>query len=313
MMNSDAPHAALDLHMHSVYSDGSETPGELIAQAREAGLVGIAITDHDCLRQLSAVRRAAREAGYPVLAGTEVSAQDPNTGRKVHILAYGLEATGDGSGPVERLVAPTLDARTKASRAQARIIEGALNDPHGSDSPLLTGPSDMRYIDESFSLETARAAAGASTGLYKQHLMEALVHLPRNDETYDRIYRALFKGDGIAVMDIPYPAATDAVRAIREQGGVPVLAHADQMDSWGAIPELVRAGLKGIEVHHPDHDATAVDRAREAALRHGLMMTGGSDYHGRYGTPARVGIRSIAMCEASEQVAELFEQEARLT
>ena len=103
-----------DLHAHSAFSDGSQTVSELIAEARERGLAGIAVVDHDSLRQLSSVRAEARAAGFPVLAGVEVSCIDATSGRKVHILVYGLEATPDGSGPLERIVDETL-ARCSAN------------------------------------------------------------------------------------------------------------------------------------------------------------------------------------------------------
>lgn len=305
--------ARFDLHMHSTYSDGSFTPRELIAQARAAGLAGIAITDHDCLRQLSSIRDAARDEGYPVLAGTEISTQDPNTGRKVHILAYGLSATRDGAGPVERLTSTTLAARTAASCEQARIIQNAIGAADNVEDQLLgQNGAAAFYIDKGFSLERALETAGPSTALYKQHIMEALTHLPRRDSAYERIYRSLFKGGGIAAMDIPYPSAIDAVRAVREQDGVPVLAHADQMNSWDIVPTLARAGLLGIEVHHPDHDAAAVTRARQVATDFGLIATGGSDYHGRYGMPDSIGVRAIGADEAGEHVLDLFEVETKL-
>ena len=116
---------AWDLHNHSVFSDGSKTVDELVAEARAAGLARIAITDHDTLAQLSYVRGRSRELGFPVLAGTEVSAHDPATGRKVHILAFGLEATPDASGPLERLVAQTLFDRTANTLWQAWVLRRA--------------------------------------------------------------------------------------------------------------------------------------------------------------------------------------------
>ena len=133
-----------------------------------------------------------------------------------------------------------------------------------------------------------------STGVYKQHVMEALLHLPYTDSAYGPIYRSLFKGEGIACHDISYPSAVDAVRAVREQGGVPVLAHPGQMDSWSAIPGLVEA-------------------AREAAEAHGLFVTGGSDYHGRYGAPRRLGCCFVDASEAGDAVAQLFERERSLS
>ena len=83
----------------------------------------------------------------------------------------------------------------------------------------------------------------------------------------------------------------DAVRAIAEDGGLPVLAHPGQQDSYDLVPELVPLGLAGIEQHHPDH--TPADHARcvQLAERYALACTGGSDYHGRFGSIPHVGFR----------------------
>ena len=307
-------YGAYDLHVHSVFSDGSCTVAELVAQARAAGLAGIAVTDHDSTVQLAAVRACARDLDFSLLAGVEVSAACAETGRKVHILGYGLEAAPDGDGPVERLVAPTLKARSATTLWQAWTIMRAMGEDPAQVAERLraVGVSDAEAVDPAFSVDAVVRVASASTGVYKQHVMEALTHLPYLEEAYQRVYRSLFKGAGICASDIPYPEATDAVRAIREQGGVPVLAHPDQMDSWSIIPDLVAAGLMGIEKYHPDHDAAAEERAQEAAERHGLFVTGGSDYHGVYGSPAAVGVRSVTPDEAGEAVAALFERERGL-
>ncbi len=290
---------SFDLHIHSVFSDGSQTVADLIDEARGRGLARIAVTDHDSLRQLSRVRTAAREAGFPVLAGVEASCFDPHTGRKIHILAYGLEATPEGDGPLEKIMDETLARRVANTLWQAWTLERA----HAT--------FDGRALHVRDVIETA----GESTGVYKQHVMQALTGLDYNDAVYQREYRSLFKGDGIAVRDITYPDAVSVVRAVREQGGVPVLAHPQQMDSWGAVPELIRAGLRGIEAFHPDNDAAASARCFELAREYGLFCTGGSDYHGRYGAPEHVGACFITPDEAAscgETVENLFRREAEL-
>lgn len=287
---------AWDLHSHSVFSDGSKTVDELIAEARVAGLARIAITDHDTLAQLSYVRERSRELGFPVLAGTEVSAHNPATGRKVHILAFGLEATPDGSGPLERLVAQTLFDRTANSLWQAWVLKRA----------------GAEFSGHTVSLDEVVAVAGESKGVYKQHIMEALTRRPQTDPDYRFCYQCLFKGDGVAAHDIASPVAADAVRAVREQGGVPVLAHPGQMDSWDAVPELVEAGLMGIEAFHPDHGPQDTARAFELAGRFGLFVTGGSDYHGKYGDSPAMGTCFVMPDEAGERVEELFRIEKGL-
>lgn len=305
---------SFDLHAHSVHSDGSCTVPELVEQAQAAGLAGMAVTDHDSTAQLASVRACARGLAFPVLAGIEVSAACAATGRKVHILGFGLEATSDGSGPVERLVAPTLAARSANTLWQAWTIVRAMGwDPALAAGRLAeAGVCDAEAVDPAFTVDAVVRASAASTGVYKQHVMEALVHLPYASEVYRRVYVSLFKGTGICARDISYPEATDAVRAICEQGGVAVLAHPGQMDSWSIVPDLVDAGLAGIEAFHLDHDEAACARALEAARTHGLFVTGGSDYHGRNGSPAHVGCRFVTPDEAGPAVARLFEREARL-
>ena len=287
---------AYDLHMHSTFSDGSQTVRELIDEAKAAGLAGIAITDHDSLKQLSRVRAIARELEYPVLAGCEVSCMDGQTGRKVHILSYGLEATPDGSGPLERIVDETLARRTSNTLWQAWTIMRA----------------GVTFEGRSITLDDVVATAGESTAVSKQHVMQALTGLCYRDERYRPCYRGLFKNGGIAERDISYPEAEDVVRAAREQGGVPVLAHPQQMDSWSAVPRLVQAGLKGIEAFHPDNGSWATERACELARRYGLLCTGGSDYHGTYGAPRQVGACFITPQEAGAAVEQLFAREAAL-
>lgn len=129
---------SFDLHMHSVYSDGSQSVQTLITEARERGLSGIAVTDHDSLRQLSSVRAEARKMGFPVIAGVEASCIDAETGRKIHILCYGLAATADESGPLELLVNETLARRTANTLWQAWTLERTGIAPAGEKHRWLT-------------------------------------------------------------------------------------------------------------------------------------------------------------------------------
>lgn len=287
---------SLDLHCHSTFSDGSYGVGDLVGMARKLGIAALAVTDHDSLSQLSEVRRLSRELGYPVLAGVEASAFDRARGRKVHVLAFGLEATPDGSGPLERVVSETLAARVANTLWQAWTLERA-GVGHGG-RPLSMGAV----------LEAARG----STGVYKQHVMEALCGLDYTDGAYQELYVRLFKKGGLACRDIEYPDAAEVVRAIREQGGTAVLAHPGQTCTWEAIPELVAAGLEGIEAFHPDHGDGDVGLALCAAREFGLFVTGGSDYHGRFGAPASLGAGFVTPEEAGERVLRLLGGEASL-
>ncbi len=140
-------------------------------------------------------------------------------------------------------------------------------------------------------VERALALGRASTCLYKQHLMAALTSEPYPSAAYRTLYRSLFKNGGICDRDIAYVDVRDAVRAIAEDGGLPVLAHPGQQDSYDLVPELVPLGLAGIEQHHPDHTPADHARCAQLAERYALACTGGSDYHGRFGSIPHVGFR----------------------
>ena len=119
--------------------------------------------------------------------------------------------------------------------------------------------------------------------------MDALTDEPFTSADYRTLYRSLFKNGGICDRDIEYVDARDAVRAIVEDGGVAVLAHPGQLDSYDLLPDLVDCGLGGIERFHPDHTAADHARCADLAERYNLLCTGGSDYHGRFGAVKSVG------------------------
>lgn len=258
-----------DLHVHSTVSDGSQNAPQIAREAHEAGLTHVALTNHDTTFGLREADRAARASDVRLVGGVEVSAYDFARGRKVHILGLGLR---EESHAVEALCADTLARREANSRWQLdRLIEAGY-------------APDIARIE---------ALAAASTCLYKQHIMAGLTDEPYGSAGYASLYRSLFKGDGICARDIVYVDARDAVRAIAEDGGLAVLAHPGQLDSWDVAGELVSCGLGGIEERHPDHDAADERRAREVAEAYGLACTAGSDYHGRFGAPACIGVRRV--------------------
>lgn len=263
-----------DLHCHSTISDGSFTSAELLAQAQVAGLTHLAITNHDttagfddahaAAQALSAVPSEGASA-ITYVSGIEISAWNPKSGRKVHILGYGLQ---EDSPAIAALCTPTLKARTANTEWQQEQLEKA------------------GYTLDYRRLEQLR---NASTGFYKQHLMAALTTAPFTSQEYQTLYKSLFKGEGICKRDITYVSMCDAVRAITEDGGVAVLAHPGQLDSYDAVPELVDAGLWGIEQFHPDHSESDWKLCEEIAQRFDLVCTGGSDFHGDFGEVERLG------------------------
>ncbi len=249
-----------DLHTHSVRSDGHHTPAEVVAMAREAGLAGVALTDHDTGDGVAEALAAGSEHRIEVIPGTEFSAE--LDGRSVHVLAY----WHDHAEPtLATELARLRDARTDRAR---RIV---------ANFNALGIPITFARVVE--------LAAGAPIG--RPHLAQAVVEVGAcadEREVFDR-----YLADG-GPADAP-KHAVDPVRAVellRGAGGVVVLAHPalfGARDGGEEIPEetvraMVDAGLAGIEARHPAHTAAAVDRWTTLAARYGLVVTAGSDHHG---------------------------------
>lgn len=247
----------IDLHTHSSVSDGTETPGELVASAAAAGLDVVALTDHDTTAGWAEASDAARRLGVALVPGTEVSAL--SRGVSVHLLSY-LQDPADPA--LADVIAQTRDARLHRGRA---IVERLSDDlPITWDDVL------------------AQQSPGTVVG--RPHIADALVAL---GVVADRTaaFADLLSARGRYYVPYYAPEAVEAVQAVLASGGVPVFAHPGA-DGRGrvvpdsAIEELAEAGLAGLEVHHRDH--TPEQRARLTALadRLGLLVTGSSDYHG---------------------------------
>ena len=254
------PTDAFDLHTHSLRSDGHHTPAEVVGLAREAGLAGLALTDHDTGDGIAEAERAGAELGLEVIPGTEFSAE--LGGRSVHVLAYWHD-------PAEQVLAAELARLRDARSDRARSIVANL--------VALGVPVTFDRVVE--------IAAGAPLG--RPHLAQAVVETGAcadEREVFDR-----YLADG-GPADAP-KHAVDPVRAVellRGAGGVVVLAHPalfGARDGGEEIPasvlgDMVDAGLAGVEARHPAHDGPAVERWTDLARRHGLVVTAGSDHHG---------------------------------
>jgi fructose-1,6-bisphosphatase/inositol monophosphatase family enzyme/predicted metal-dependent phosphoesterase TrpH len=254
-----------DLHIHTRLSDGSYEYREALLLARQQGLSYLAFTDHDTVDGLAEAFDLGCELGVTVIPGVEISAWDKVRGRKVHILGYGF---GLDAPHIRALCAPLPAARHANTLRQLEAVRAA-------GYPV--------YL-----ADVERAARG-SKYLHKQHIMQALIDAGIADTHYGELYRALFKADGIAAFDMDYPDALDAVRAVNADGGIAVLAHPGEYDSWDLVPELVEAGLGGIEYLHESHRTEDHRKVLALARRYSLLLAGGSDDHGSLGSSVHLG------------------------
>lgn len=266
----------IDLHVHSNISDGSLAAEEIIKLAVGKGIRHIAITDHDTTKGLDEAVFIGRESGIEVIPGIEISAYDYRNDKKAHILGLYIEP---GHPALEELCRPLAEKRHSSSKEMiTRIIR------LGYD---ITWPEAERY-------------AQGGTGVYKQHIMHALLAKGYCDGIYGELYKKLFKTDkttgmqGPAYIQLQYIDVVDAIKAVKSAGGIAVLAHPGQSRNFDSIREWVKQGLDGIEAFHPDHCKEDVQSSLDAAERYDLVITGGSDFHGFYGErPVELGCSEL--------------------
>ena len=262
-----------DLHCHTRLSDGSMGIDNLIVLAKKQGVETIAITDHDCLAGNVRAKRIGEQHGIRVLPGVELSATDQARGGKAHLICY----LPDSPDRLEGLCRRNLLESKKAS--QYMILKTSLQYPVTADFII-------------------KCATG-STGVYKQHIMHAMMESGLTDRIYGDLYNTLFSADSqnSILREANYPDAKEILQAIHDAGGIAVLAHPALYNNFELLEELIAEGLDGIEVWHPSADEETVTRLQKIAKKNGLLMTGGSDFHGMYG----VGNTTIGSCQTPEE------------
>ncbi|CAL9558094.1 PHP domain-containing protein [Streptomyces cellulosae] len=247
----------IDLHTHSTASDGTDTPADLVRKAAAAGLDVVALTDHDTTRG-HAEALAALPQGLTLVTGAELSCR--LDGVSMHLLAYLF----DPEEPA-LLAERELVRDDRVPRAKGMIAK--LNE--------LGVPVTWEQV--------ARIAGDGSVG--RPHVASALVELGVVDSVSDAFTPEWLADGGRAYVPKHETDPFEAVRLVKNAGGVAVFAHPAAVKRGRTVPdsaiaELARAGLDGIEVDHMDHDPGTRARLRGLAGELGLLVTGSSDYHG---------------------------------
>jgi predicted metal-dependent phosphoesterase TrpH len=245
----------VDLHLHTTISDGRLTPAELVERCRSAGVRVMAVTDHDTTGATSEVRALARARGIEAVSGIEITAVEH--GRDVHILGYFLREDDPG-------LAAFLTGQRARRIERARAISGRL--------AALGLPVD---------LEPLITQTGASTGrsLGRPQIARAMIHAG-HVSTISEAFDMWLAQDKPAFVCREGPTCEAVIEAIHAAGGLASLAHPGKTSIDARIPALCAAGLDAIEAHHSDHDAALVAHYAHMAQSAGVLLTGGSDFHG---------------------------------
>lgn len=249
----------VDLHTHSTASDGSYAPAEVVRLAKEGGLKALALTDHDTIDGLPEAIAAGKALGVEVIPGIEISARFP--GGSMHILGYCIDYHNG-----------LLDERLS-------VLKKARADRNPQIIAKLNALGLKITMDQ-----VARISGGGQIG--RPHIARALLEAGYVHDIQEAFDRYLRNGAPGHVHKFRFPQE-EAIAMIREARGIPVLAHPFTLDLGSAfalrnlLQDLKAMGLAGIEVyyaeHTPEQEALYLKLAREL----GLLITGGSDFHGQ--------------------------------
>jgi predicted metal-dependent phosphoesterase TrpH len=239
----------LELHCHTTYSDGTLTPQQLVEAARQAGVKALAITDHDTLAGWDEAIAAAG-SDLEIVPGVELSTV--HNGRSLHILGFYPRRA--------ELDAPLQERQAGRKRRSEQMLEKLA---------ALGCPIELPHFTD-----------GSVPG--RPHIANALVaagHVKSSEEAFRRFLR----DGGPAYVGYEKFSAIEGIRLLLDCGAVPVWAH-PYLFKGGTVetvlPELVKAGLMGLEVLHPHHSPSQTRKLEAYCTELNLLKTGGSDYHG---------------------------------
>ncbi|MGH3498444.1 MAG: PHP domain-containing protein [Nocardioidaceae bacterium] len=248
----------IDLHTHSRRSDGTDAPAALIGKARAAGLLVVALTDHDTTQGWEEAAQAADQLGITLIPGIEVSTR--YQGRGVHLLAY------------------LPDPDDPALTAELALVLA------GRNSRLPAVVERLRAAGVGITVSDVERVSGHAAATGRPHVADALVALGAAHDRDEAFAKWLSPGRP-GYVDRYAADLVDMIGIVRNAGGVSVLAHPWSRSSRRvltaqALADLRRAGLAGIEVDHNDHPADVRAQLRGLAADLDLVATGSSDYHG---------------------------------
>lgn len=256
----------IDLHTHSRYSDGSNTPDEIIELAHLAGLSAIALTDHDRLDGIESARTRAEQLSIEFVPGVEISCIfEKGT---LHLLAYFLEAT---EGPLQDRLSEMQAARTKRNKEMALKLKDA-------QLPITWD-------------ELIEEAGGPNLG--RPHFAAVMVRKGIVSSIQEAFDKYLAKGKPFYVPKVQI-TTQDAIKLALDSGALPVIAHPSTLDLSYAdlqryLTEMAGYGLVGVESYYSRYSTQERADLVSLAKSLDLVPTGGSDYHGTYKAGLNIG------------------------
>jgi len=262
-----------DLHLHTVYSDGTYTPKQLVCAACASGLSCIAITDHDTIEGVSPCIVAAEGEDLEVLPGIELSAE--YSGLEVHILGY------------------LIDIREKKLLEMVKILKKYRIER------IYKMVDKLNDLGLKIETESVFELAGGSSCVSRLHVARTMVEKKLVSSISEAFQRYI--GDRSPAYVAGFPTSLkEAIGLIKSAQGIPVLAHPYSLGDDNLIVKFVDQGIMGLEAYYPEHSKSRVKSYLELAKKYNLLVTGGSDCHGNAKPEAKIGSFSVPYQLVSE-------------
>lgn len=247
----------IDLHTHSTVSDGTLTPAELVQHAKECGVSVMALTDHDSLRGVNEALEAGSRLGVTVIPGIEISAEYRK--KDIHILGYFIDTKNREFNEI--LNNAWLERENRNEIMAERFRRSGI--------PITTDA--LKKLGKSSVITRAHFARWLVENKYCKTTVEAFDKFLGDDRPY--------------FVPRTYLSRQTAINAIKNAGGIPVLAHPmlyrlEPARLETLIAELKEMGIEGLETYYSGNVSNDEDVVRHLALKYDLLMTGGSDFHG---------------------------------
>lgn len=249
-----------DLHNHSIYSDGSFTPYELVKYAKEKGLSVVALTDHNTIDGISELNEAGRALDFEVVPGAELTTE--YKGKEIHLLSLLIKE--ENIPKMQDFLLERLRLKDQSNKDLAkRLTEGGY-------------PVSLEEMKKKYGKNINRA-----------HFARELIEMGVVTTTREAFDTLLLEG-GRFYKSIPRPDVCQTIELVRRWQAVPVIAHPLLSLSRELLEELLpkakEVGLAGIEVYYPDFSKEETEYLEALCDKYDLIKSGGSDFHGEMKT-----------------------------
>jgi len=243
----------VDLHIHTNFSDGTYSPGETVGFAKRANISIISITDHDTVEGIEPALEAAKGSNITVIPGVELSAR--KEGKSIHILGYFIDCKNKG----------LIDFLNWMKEARYKRAEKVIE--------------KFRSFDIELDIQEVIKEAGPGV-IGRTHIADVLVKRGNVNGIGEAFAKYLGYGKPCYIPKANV-SPKEAIDIIKDASGIPILAHPGLLSEDNWIPELVTDGLEGIEVWYSRHSNNQIEKYKSIAQKYNLLMSGGSDSHGR--------------------------------